>query len=411
MRGPAVFVAALLAIALVAIGVAVVVWRRRRRAPPCVPQEYAAPPPDGSWSLARFEAGPPMTRAALTVEAQPQPWREAMRTVGAALRRADVRLVLFAHGTFVGEEPFALVRALGEQVARVEPTVGATLARLLAMALAGPARLGGALLGDVGRFTPEYVALFRAALGGAIACDRFGWSSANHHLARLQAAADLARTLARHRLGAGRALVFAHSHGGQVLALLAQLLHEPELSRALLEVLAELGPIDQLRAALRQLRRARLDFVTLGTPPRYGWPARVRARLLHVVNHRGEAPFGGDWSGVAQTAGGDYIQQWGIAGSDFPAATPLERRLNERLSAIVGDGADPRAWVTNVRHRMRVARQGHTVLVDYGDRGQGAIPNCVTTLFGHGIYTTYEAMLFQARLVAVRLYGARPTRL
>jgi hypothetical protein len=402
-----VFSVAALLLALVVAAVAVVLWRRRRLAPPCVPQEYAAPPPEGSWSLARFEAGPPIVRSSLTLEAQPQPWREAMRAVGATLRRANVRLVLFAHGTFVGDEPFALVRALGEQVGRVEPTVGATFARLLTMALAGPARLGGALLGDVGRFTPEYVALFRAALGGHVACDRFGWSGANHHLARLQGAADLARTLARHRLGAGRALVFAHSHGGQVLALLAQLLHEPALSRALLEVLGELGPVDDVAIALRQLRRARLDFVTLGTPPRYGWPARAAARVIHLVNHRGEAPFGGDWSGVAQTVGGDYIQQWGIAGSDFPAATPLERRLNERLSAILGDGADPRAWMANVRHRMRVARQGHTVLVDYGDRGAGAIPNCVNTLFGHGIYTTYEAMLFQARLVAARLYGAR----
>jgi hypothetical protein len=397
---------------VLAAAAAVVLWLRRRRAlrRPCAPQEYAAPPPPSSWSLLRFEAGSPIVRGTLTVEAQPQPWREAIRDVGRVLRGADVRLVLFAHGTFVGDEPFALVRALGEQAARLEPTVGNALTKLLALALVGPAKIGGALIGDVGRFTPEYVSLFEAGLGGAVPCARFGWSGANHHLARLQGAAELARTLARHRLGAGRALVFAHSHGGQVLALLAQLLYEPELAAQLLSVLGELGPVDDVALALRQLRRARLDFVTLGTPPRYGWPARIAARVLHVVNHRGPEPLGGDWSGVAQTVAGDYIQQWGIAGSDFPAATAVERRLNERLSTLLGGGSDPRVWLANVRHRMRVAQQGHTLLVDYGDRGQGPLPNCVTTLFGHGIYTTYEAMLFHARLAARRLSRPNLTR-
>jgi len=32
------------------------------------------------------------------------------------------------------------------------------------------------------------------------------------------------------------------------------------------------------------------------------------------------------------------------------------------------------------------------------------LPNCLGTLFGHGVYTTYEAMLFNARLLADHFY-------
>ncbi|HZH76825.1 MAG TPA: hypothetical protein VEY88_12390 [Archangium sp.] len=36
--------------------------------------------------------------------------------------------------------------------------------------------------------------------------------------------------------------------------------------------------------------------------------------------------------------------------------------------------------------------------------GTGALPNCLATCFGHGVYTSYDAMLFNACLLADHFY-------
>ena len=86
------------------------------------------------------------------------------------------------------------------------------------------------------------------------------------------------------------------------------------------------------------------------------------------------------------------------------AAAQRERELNQRLDAILGPGSDARAWREHMRHRRRIHDGGHTCLVDYGDRAPGLMPNCLSTLFGHGVYTTTAAMLFNLRLVTDKLY-------
>src|SRR5207302_7932185 len=68
-----------------------------------------------------------------------------------------------------------------------------------------------------------------------------------------------------------------------------------------------------------------LDFVTFGTPIRYGWDAGGYGRLLHIVNHRPtdclpphRAPFPPREPDVRIAKDGDYVQQLGIAGTNFP---------------------------------------------------------------------------------------------
>jgi hypothetical protein len=162
--------------------------------------------------------------------------------------------------------------------------------------------------------------------------------------------------------------------------------------------------VEELMQLARTVSRARLDIATFGMPPRYGFATNSRCRALHVVNHRGEEPHAGSLTGVLHTEHGDYVQQWGIAGSDLPPNTAKERELAVRLDALLGAGSDVKAWLQHVRHRTRVSQHGFSYLVDYGDRSVGKMPNCLGTCFGHGVYTTYDAMLFNAQLLATHFY-------
>ena len=234
---------------------------------------------------------------------------------------------------------------------------------------------------------------------------RFLWSSANHHLARLRAAAHLLRLLASSKPGRSRVLLLGHSHGGQVLALLTQLVYPAKTGPMLWAALREIGePVEELKQLARTVARARLDLATFGMPPRYGFATNSRCRALDVVNHRGETPRAGSLMGVLHTEGGDYVQQWGIAGSDLPPTTAKERELAARLDALLGAGSDVKAWLQHVSHGTRVSQHGFSYLVDYGDRSVSRKPNCLGTWFGHGVYTTYDSMLFNAQLARTHFY-------
>ncbi len=387
-------------LAAAAIAALFIAWwlRQRQRPAPCLPHQYELSPAAESFALRALEPMPSVVRAPPVLEAQSLAWRAAMETVGNRLRRAGVRQVVFVHGTFVGHDPTLMLSTLEGPLSALGPGLLPTLRRLSKSS-------SDRVFGDLGNYTTEYAALFEGALGGGIPATRFLWSSANHHLARLRAAADLLRLLASSGLGRARALLLGHSHGGQVLALLTQLVYPAKTAPALWAALRELGePQEELRELARTVARARLDIATFGMPPRYGFATGPRCRAMHVVNHRGDEPLAGSLGGVLYTEGGDYVQQWGIAGSDLPPATAKERELAARLDALLGAGCDAKAWLQHVRHRARVSQHGFSYLVDYGDRGMGGMPNCLRTCFGHGVYTSYEAMLFNAHLLAAHFY-------
>ncbi|MBN1209756.1 MAG: hypothetical protein JXB05_33210 [Myxococcaceae bacterium] len=383
-----------------AIAALFIAWwlRQRQRPAPCLPHQYELSPVAGTFALRALEPVPPIVRASPVLEAQSPAWRAAMETVGHRLCRAGVRQVVFVHGTFVGHDPILMLSALEGPLSALGPGLLPTLRRLCKSS-------SDRVLGDLGNYTAEYAALFEGALGGGIQATRFLWSSANHHIARLRAAADLLRLLAGAGLGRARALLLGHSHGGQVLALLTQLVYPAKTAPALWATLSEIGePHEELKGLARTVARARLDIATFGMPPRYGFATGPRCRAMHVVNHRGDEPLAGSLGGVLYTEGGDYVQQWGIAGSDLPPTTAKERELAARLDALLGAGCDVKAWLQHVRHRARVSQHGFSYLVDYGDRGVGGMPNCLGTCFGHGVYTSYDAMLFNARLLAAHFY-------
>jgi len=236
------------------------------------------------------------------------------------------------------------------------------------------------------------------------------WSSENTHAARLRAAAQLAHHLVEkldqiESPSSPRLLLVGHSHAGQVFALLLQMLAECHHAPELISAVGELGEdVDWLALHLDRLRREHIDVVTMGTPVRYGWPTPYRSRLLHIVNHRGSEPRAGRLDGVPSTRDGDYIQQWGIAGSDLVATSATERLLNQRLDEILGPGYAPKTWVELLEHRKRVHDGGFTLLVDFKDAATTLSPNCIQTNFGHSVYTRRSMMRFWLSEVVRRFY-------
>ena len=326
-------------------------------------------------------------------------WQRAMRDVGDQMRSAGVRLVVFAHGSFVGDDPLAIARVLEEALPML-PDLGRAVRGFTR------AQISRAL-GDLSNFPREYIEAFSNATG--IEASDFVWSGENHHAARIQGAVRLARLLTLHGGGVlrpgERVLLVGHSHGGQLFAILSQLVARAtgyeELVGAARARGEDVGALDEHVALLR---RCAIDVVTFGTPPRYTWAPGAGFRVLHLVNHRGTPQRAASLLGLLHTKHGDYVHHLGGVGSDFPAPVATDRKLNARLDALLGPGTSLRAWLRELARGRRMSTEGRTVLVDYGD-GAGVVPNFLATGLGHAAYTRREAMLFHARLVARELYA------
>jgi hypothetical protein len=323
-------------------------------------------------------------------------WRVAMEEVGARMRSAGTRLVFFVHGSFVGDDPLALARTL-EGAVPVFPD--------LARALRGFTRAQmSRFLGDLSNFPPDYVKALAAATG--IEAVGFTWSGENHHAARVQEAVRLTRALALHNAtGLGsRVLLVGHSHGGQLFALLSQLIARSRGYEELVDAAAARGEdVAALEDHLARLRCCAFDVATFGTPPRYDFASATHFRLLHLVNHRKTTARAASLRGLLHTSRGDYVHHLGAPGSDWPAPSAKDRELNERLDRVLGVGSDLRAWLRHVADGLRLSPYGHTLLVDYGDQAR-IVPNFWATGLGHAAYTRREAMLFHVRLVADHFY-------
>jgi hypothetical protein len=386
----------LVAVVAFAAGFAVARVRWRSSLMPASKDAPASPP-----ASAPTPAEP--TRIAFAnaaIEGSPE-WGSAMKEVGARMRGAGLRLVLFAHGSFVGDDPLAVASLIDDAV----PLFPDIARKIRGLTRAHLSRL----LGDLSNFSTEYVRAFAQATG--VEALEFTWSGENHHAARVQGAVRLARAAALHGGGAlrsgDRVLLVGHSHGGQLFALLSQILGRSSGYEELVAAAAARGEdVGALDDHLSVLRRCGIDVVTFGTPLRYTWARAAGFRLLHIINHRGAEAHAPSLRGVLHTRQGDYVQQLGAHGSDFPALTANERAMNARLDRVLGDGSSLRAWLRSVSRGLRVSPEGQTVLVDYGDVG-GALPNFLSSGLGHAAYTRREAMLFHANLIADHFYPSR----
>ena len=284
---------------------------------------------------------------------------------------------------------------------------------------------------DVGNYSPDYAVALEAGLNAAtrvrIPVRLWHWSSENNHVARADGAVRLIHELAAAPdLKGGRVLLWGHSHGGNVLALMTNLLAADATTRQAffratrsyyrwpLSGRIDLPVWQRVRQLLDSsphvLSDMHFDCVTFGTPFRYGWDTDGYSRLLHFVNHRprpGWPPeqtcFPPELDDLLTARDGDYCQQLGIAGTNFSPVVWAWRAwlADVRLGRIVQAGVRRRDLLTRLRCGMRVPAEGSTLLVDYGP-AVGGLPQ---HLAGHAVYTRREWMPFHACEIARRWYG------
>jgi len=352
-----------------------------------------------------------------------------LAAAGGAFAEAGVAAVYLVHGTFTGNDALGLLTEL----ARCAPNLAESLRKLSKGAI-------NAILGEMANYTPQFASRMEMGLSGGVGHGAprlpvrlFNWSSQNHHISRADAAVRLIDELARlaplHE-GEGerakRVLLWAHSHGGNVLALMTNLLGGDEAARAEFFDAARIffrrpwserldfpvwQRVEELLAdADHPLRRLQLDLVTFGAPIRYGWDTAGYSKLLHIVNHRPgicgtdhHAPYPPRLRRVVAGTAGDFIQQLGIAGSNFPPL-PLALRTflaNRRLGRVLERDLPRERLFTRLKCGVRVHDEGTTLLVDYDD------PDCLPFrhMLGHAPYTRSRWLPLHCELVATQFYG------
>lgn len=346
------------------------------------------------------------------------------------LKRHGVRGVCLVHGTFVGSNPLGL-DLKGRWLKSLPESFRSTWADMR--------RKGRDYIKDFGTFNSQHEAQLAELFGSRMSVIRFNWSSANHHLARLEAAVELADKLLAWRAGIGRRwlggrlsfLFIAHSHGGQVLALLTHLIYSKRLPDDLLEVLSEMGVDAERRRQWQQkLSGLQLIILTQGSPVRYAYFEHAAVQLIHLVyvggeglravveqtsesqDKEGNSQKDEGWAREAQKwrdwweQKGDRIQRLGGAGTDLLAPNKDIRLLNKRLDRVLGPGTSAEVAQKLNDLTLPLHPQGKTLLVDYGRAPSGSSVRTdqgVDGVLGHGVYTRLGATRFTIHCLASQL--------
>jgi len=337
-------------------------------------------------------------------------YAQRMRSAGRSLRRARVGAIVLVHGTFVGNDPVGLHAML------LGSTAGA-YQRICRWTKACIDRF----ISDVGNYPASYAAELSTALGAEppIPVHRFVWSGVNNHAGRAVAAVQLIGYMMSLKLPAGqRILLCGHSHGGNVLALLTNLLSADRggLARFLEAVGGYARRFDKawpeleslLQAESRPLATNPLDLVTMGMPIRYGFETSGYDQLLHFINHRPSYRIAEYRTTRPTSVGelfaarqGDYVQQFGIAGSNF--SVPLDRSMwvaDRRLAEQLAAGLSCWGLPNRIRTGMRVPEEGRTLLIDYGETSSRWLQD----MLGHGVYTHSRHVLLHMEQIVRCFY-------
>jgi hypothetical protein len=334
------------------------------------------------------------------------------------LREKRVAWICLIHGTFVGDDVLGIFR----KVATVLPGLALNLNRLEKKTL-------DTLLNDAGNYTAGFAEQLarrvnRANEDSAIPVTLFQWSGENSHIGRCDGAVRLLDDLLAQSFPDGaRVLLWGHSHGGNVLALLTNLLGASlsareeffEAAACFYKPLfrAHLPAWERVRKVLaaegNPLEHVSLDVATFGTPVRYGWDTRVATRLLHFVNHRPaeglpayQAAMPRSLDDILNATYGDFVQQFGIAGTGIaPWIWSWRSRVaDRRLRRVVQRGIRRRDLLRRLTSGTRVADAGKTLLVDYDESDDRAR----RLLGGHAVYTRNEWQTFHQEEVVRRFY-------
>lgn len=340
---------------------------------------------------------------------------EIMDQAGQTLQKNKVRNVIFVHGTFAGNDPLGINWLLEERGA---PSWITRQFKKFNREIAN------AILNDLGNFTNRYVRQFSSEINTSvkqkIACTNYLWDGQNNHIGRLEAIPDLVQKIA-HAKGE-RVLLIGHSHAGQLFALITLFLQQNEKAKVLFECLEEIildtEKLKVFHKNLNKIQHINLDIVTLGTPVRYPWGKYENYQLLNIVNHRSDIYI----DGVLFTRDGDYVQHWGVEGTDLMVA-PQYHNVSLKLDEVLDKGTLDQQTLYNLRseHQRRVPKDiggdkiGINIFIDYKDQGERIFhlpftpiifnkPNFIESVLGHGAYTLEKNRLRNTKLIIENLY-------
>jgi hypothetical protein len=347
-----------------------------------------------------------------------EPCPEDVGDVPQRLRDAGITRIVLVHGTFAGNDIVGMVREL----ARFSHRLAGHLNQL-------GKRWFDELIGEVGNYAQSYADCLSMLINqdgtDVIEVSRFHWSGENHHLGRADGVMSLLEMLATDESKLDeRILIFAHSHGGNLVSMMSQLLgSDLAMRREFFEAtdlhyrIPILGKVDlptwqctREKLLDEQFALPPIDVATFGTPLRYRWNTDVFPHLLHFVQHRPlnsddpqTATLPNSIQDVMHAAGGDYVQHLGIAGTDFLPSVFAWRDwvVERRMRRMFEPGARRRDVIKNLKLGQRASCDGSTLLVDYADSEDA----WNRKLFGHGVYTCRQWLPFHLREIATRFYG------
>ena len=379
-------------------------------------QSYSAPVADDCYTI---------VQAPEKVDAD-----QAFRDFNRMIDQRRLGKLFLVHGTFGGDDGLGLLSFAADRAPGLLTLLGMTSDDLRGINKAWKDALDGP-----DGFNTAYAAEFNRQLNRPDFVDgSFVWASENNHLDRAHAAVRLLHRLLETKLPPDAGIMlWGHSHGGNVIALMTQLLaNDPEARERFFETGRPVyGNDPSWQAVYRELASvngphplgSRLDIVTFGTPVRYAWNERGHRALLHFVHHRTDdesavhvAPYrtkvicGPD--AIRSAKYGDWVQAFAIDGTDNPPLNPTRRDANAAFAELFSAQAPPPAdgrvfaalsyWARLIAYLqrswgIRVSAQGHTMLVNYGDSAQ--------RLLGHGVYMDQAWLPFHAGAVAKYLSG------
>lgn len=342
--------------------------------------------------------------------------------LGKRMREENVREVVLVHGTFAGNDIIGLMR----RFSRFSPRVSRMMKEL-------GKKWFDQLANEVGNYTADYAEHLAGMLatesGSSLPVTRYCWSGENNHLGRACGVLALLEKILHRDWAVGERVIFlAHSHGGNLLAMLSLLVGASEQSkRAFLRATHLHYPLQGQHGDQTNWERTRsillqddlrsklpiIDVVTFGTPLRYGWNMSSVERLLHIVQHRPLVP-GEPWraaipkspSDAIHAVAGDYVQQLGIGGTDFPHSPFAWKscRAERRLRRIFEPSIRRRDLKKHLLEGRRVGLDGKTLLVNYPSTAE----EWNEKLLGHGVYTCSPWLPFHLRAIAREFYGMYP---
>jgi hypothetical protein len=352
--------------------------------------------------------------------------------------RVRIGRVIVVHGTFVGNDPFAVAETLKSLGSGV-PLIGEQLEKMAEMIQQNTQPVTNSVIQDMGTYTEVFRDQFQSLVGDDPVVELLNptWSSQNHHFARADLAVRLIhQMLMRPPMPGQRILLWGHSHAGNAFAMLTNLLANERNSVD--QFFAAVGEQEEphwktVQNALRSVGGPHplsqsVVIVAFGTPVRYGWDVHGCAQLIHVLHHRPHDPATPFLTkplfppqtlpDVMSATWGDWIQAFAVAGTDVVSAATLDE--NDRLTNLLERNLVepvheldtrfiPTARLRNTCYRWKQGTRCHTdglnLLLNYQPSGESVLGLPLeSTVFGHGVATTVKWLPAHLRLVLDSLH-------